>query len=274
MNKIPVTVVVPVKDEEKNLAECLRLLDDFAEVIVVDSRSTDRTPDIVKEFGFELVNFEWNGHFPKKRNWTLRNVPIKNEWVLFLDADEFITNAFKTELQTKIQSNEYDGFWVSYNDHFLGKSLKHGKKMKKLPLFRKGKGEYEFIDEDTWSHLDMEVHEHPIIQSKVGIIQSPVSHLDFKGLFHYIARHNAYSTWEAQRYLKLHKTQNKKLTTNQKIKYKLLNTWFFGLGYFLLNYIFLLGFLDGKIGFMFSAYKMQYFFNVKAKIFELKNNLK
>ena len=271
-SKIPVTVVIPVKNEEKNLPHCLDLLDNFSEVIVIDSNSTDRTPDIVKEYGYQLVNFKWNGQFPKKRNWVLRNIPLKNEWVLFLDADEFITKAFEKELISNIKSTEYAGYWLSYQNHFLGKNLKYGIKMKKLALFKKSKGEYEFIDEKAWSNLDMEIHEHPIIQGKTGIIKSPITHLDFKGVFHYIARHNEYSTWEANRYLKLIDKKNSKLTFRQKIKYKLLNTWFFGFIYFLLNYIFYLGFLDGKIGYIFSVYKMQYFFNVKAKIFELKKN--
>jgi glycosyltransferase involved in cell wall biosynthesis len=267
--QIPVTIVIPVKNEEKNLPQCLRLLSDFSEVIVVDSNSTDSTPDIVKKSGYELINFVWDGHFPKKRNWVLRNVALKNEWVLFLDADEWITEEFKSELRSLLISTECDGFWISYQNHFLGKNLRHGVKMKKLALLKKRKGEYEFIDEDAWSHLDMEIHEHPVIQGMTGVIKSPLIHLDFKGLSHYIIKHNEYSTWEANRYLKLFNTGNKKLTFRQKIKYRLLNTWIFGFIYFILNYVFYLGFLDGRAGYVFSVYKMQYFFNVKAKIVEL-----
>jgi glycosyltransferase involved in cell wall biosynthesis len=268
-NKISVTVVIPVKNEAKNLPKCLELLDDFSEVVVVDSNSTDSTPEIVKQYGYELINFIWNGQFPKKRNWVLHNVPLKNEWVLFLDADEFITEDFKTELKSLLKTTEYNGLWLSYQNHFLGKNLRYGVKMKKLALFKKSKGEYEFIDEKSWSHLDMEIHEHPIIQGKIGIMKSPIIHYDFKGLAHYVAKHNEYSTWEANRYLMLLGVQEKKLTFRQKIKYKLLDTWSFGLMYFILNYIFYLGFLDGRVGYIFSVYKMQYFFNVKAKIFEL-----
>jgi glycosyltransferase involved in cell wall biosynthesis len=269
--KIPVTVVIPVKNEKKNLPQCLRLLSDFSEVIIVDSNSTDSTPEIVKELGYELINFVWDGHFPKKRNWVLRNMALKNEWVLFLDADEFVTKEFKSELRCLLNSSEYNGFWISYQNHFLGKNMRHGIKMKKLALFKKDKGEYELIDEDVWSHLDMEIHEHPIIKGKIGIVKSPIIHIDFKGLSHYIAKHNEYSTWEAHRYLNLLSNKDKKLTFRQKIKYKLLDTWAFGFLYFILNYIFYAGFLDGRIGYVFSIYKMQYFFNIKTKIFELKS---
>ena len=56
-NNIPITVIVSVKNEQLNLPNCLEKLKDFSEVIVVDSMSTDRTPEIVKEFGFQLVRF-------------------------------------------------------------------------------------------------------------------------------------------------------------------------------------------------------------------------
>lgn len=268
MKKIPVTVIIPVKNEEKNLPQCLSRLGDFSEVIVVDSCSTDSTPNIVKEFGFCLVDFVWNGQFPKKRNWVLRNLSLKNEWVLFLDADERITDSFKVEIVKKIDNAQYNGYWICYDDYFMGKQLKHGVRMRKLALFRKNKGEYEYIDEQSWSQLDMEIHEHPIISGNVGSISSPLIHMDYNNFEHYIAKHNAYSTWEARRYLKIEKTKMR-FTLRQKIKYALLNKWSYGLCYFIYAYFIRLGILDGKIGFIFNILKMQYFFNVKCKILEL-----
>lgn len=266
---IPVSVVIPVKNEEKNLPPCLDLLKDFDEVIVVDSNSTDSTPQIVEKYGRTLVNFTWNGQFPKKRNWTLRNVPIRNEWVLFLDADEFVTDSFKKELAKAIETTECVGFWLHYTNDFLGKVLKHGAAMPKLPLFRKGAGEYEFIDEKAWSHLDMEIHEHPILTGKVGEIKAPIIHREFRGLTHYIQKHNEYSSWEANRYLKM-TDKSGELTFRQKVKYALIDTWLLGPLYFCYSYFYKLGFLDGKNGFMYAAFKMQYFFNVKAKIEEIR----
>ena len=266
---IPVSVVIPVKNEEKNLSRCLGLLEDFDEVIVVDSYSTDNTPQIVGQFGRKLVEFKWNGKFPKKRNWTLRNIPLRNEWVFFLDADEFITEDFKKKLVGKISDTHYVGFWVHYVNDFMGKTLRHGAVMPKLPLFRVGAGEYEHIEEDYWSHLDMEVHEHPILKGEVGEIKSPIIHCEFRGLTHYIQKHNEYSSWEANRFLQM-KDNRGKLTYRQRIKYQLIDTWLLGPLYFIYSYIYKLGFLDGRAGFIYAAYKMQYFFNVKAKIEELR----
>ena len=267
MEKIPVSVIIPVKNEEKNLSQCLSLLKDFSEVIVVDSHSTDSTPQIVREYGYRLIDFSWNGQFPKKRNWVLRNIPLKNTWVLFLDADETVTADFVACVRKKITQTDCSGFWIYYNDHFMGRQLKHGVKMRKLALFRKDKGEYEYIDEHAWSHLDMEIHEHPVIDGKVGQLSVPLIHNDYKGLEHYIAKHNAYSTWEVHRFFQLIKSKVR-LTFRQKVKYFLLNSWLLAPLYFLFAYFFRLGMLDGRAGLLFSLYKMQYFFQIKSKIIE------
>lgn len=269
MEKIPISVVIPVKNEEKNLPQCLSLLNEFSEVIVVDSHSTDKTLQIAEEYGCRLIEFTWNGRFPKKRNWVLRNVELQNTWVLFLDADESVTDDFIVCIRKIIERTDYCGFWIYYNDHFMGRQLKHGVKMRKLALFRKDKGEYEYIDEHAWSHLDMEIHEHPVIEGKVGQFPVPLIHNDYKGLEHYIAKHNAYSTWEVYRFFQLIKSETR-LTFRQKVKYFLLDSWFLAPLYFLYAYFFRLGMLDGRAGLLFSLYKMQYFFQIKSKIIELR----
>lgn len=272
MEKIPVSVVIPVKNEEKNLLRCLSLLKDFSEVIVVDSHSTDKTPQIAENYGCRLIEFCWNGRFPKKRNWVLRNVELKNTWVLFLDADESVTDDFIVCIRKMIERTDCCGFWIYYNDHFMGRQLKHGVKMRKLALFRKDKGEYEYIDEHAWSHLDMEIHEHPIIDGTVEVFPVPLIHNDYKGLEHYIAKHNAYSTWEVHRFFQLIKSKEH-LTFRQKVKYFLLDSWFLAPLYFFYAYFLRWGILDGKAGLLFSLYKMQYFFQMKTKIIEFKQKV-
>src|SRR5215468_2395648 len=104
------TVVVPVKNEAENLSECLAALDGFAEIVVVDSASTDRTVKIAKGTGATVLNFEWAGGFPKKRNWVLQTFSFKTEWVLFLDADEKATPEFKSAVARAIQKTDCVGF--------------------------------------------------------------------------------------------------------------------------------------------------------------------
>jgi glycosyltransferase involved in cell wall biosynthesis len=270
LNKIPLTVIVSVKNEALNLPSCLEKLKSFAQLIVVDSGSTDATMDIANAMGAEVLQFHWNGKFPKKRNWALQNANLLYEWILFLDADEFVTDEFVAEVAIKIQDPNFNGYTIQFENYFMDKKLRYGYGFHKSALFKKSKGAYEKVEEDLWSHLDMEVHEHPIIEGKVGVIKAKVVHKDFKNLDHYIAKHNAYSTWEAQRHLQLKQSGNSYLSLNQKIKYGLLNTGLLPAVYFIGAYFFKLGFLDGREGFYLARFKSHYFFQIQAKVESMK----
>lgn len=271
--KLPVTVVIPTLNEEKNLQRCLDCLDGFEKVFIVDSGSTDKTKAIAVENHLEVIDFRWNGQFPKKRNWFLRNHTITTPWIFFLDADEYVTEEFKQELRQKLDSDAV-GFEVFYTIGFMGKTLKRFF-THKLPLFRVGAGEYEKIEEDHWSHFDMEIHEHPVLTGKIGRINATIIHEDDKGLQSYIAKHNEYSSWEANRYLALQTgDQLKQLLFRQKIKYYLIDTYIFAPLYFILIYFFQFGFLDGQHGLIFSLLKKHYFSQIKFKIAALKSGKK
>ena len=277
-----VTVVVPVKNESINLRKCISLLNDLGPVVVVDSFSTDDTQQVAKAMGAELLNFNWNGKFPKKRNWTLRTYDFKTEWVLFLDADEFVTPAFIEEVNSSIKSTHHQGYWLNFSNYFMGKALRGGDSFRKLALFRVGAGEYEKIEEENWSHLDMEVHEHPVLKGTIGEINAPIKHNDFRSLKHYIAKHNEYSSWEANRYLRLQSDdvvmsngsseEWMNLTNRQKMKYRNLAKWWFAPVYFIVSYFLKKGFLDGTVGFHFSLMKAIYFYKIRLKIIEVAKN--
>ena len=187
VSAMPVTVVIPVTNEERNLSDCLAQLAGFSQIVVVDSNSVDATREIAQDQGAEVINFEWDGKFPKKRNCYLRNHTPSTPWVQFLDADEFISPEFKRELADVLPNTGHAGFWLTYHNQIMNRYLRHGDVFTKLALFRVGSGEYERISEDQWSKLDMEVHEHPILSGTTGRIHSPIRHRDFKEL-------DAYST--------------------------------------------------------------------------------
>ena len=191
---IPVTVAIPVRNEEANLAHCLGRLGRFAEVLVIDSGSTDGTAQIAEDHGTRVLQFSWTGSYPKKRNWFLMNHPPSQAWVLFLDADEFVDDAFCEAVSRALRDEQFNGYWLTYANYFLGKRLKYGLEQRKLALFRVGKGLYERIDEEDWSGLDMEIHEHPIIDGPVGEIRAPIDHRDYKGLAKFIDRHRDYAS--------------------------------------------------------------------------------
>ena len=273
--RLSVTVVVPIRNEAKNLAACLSRLRRFDEVIVVDSGSTDGSADIARDFGAAVLQFNWNGRYPKKRNWVLLNQRLANSWVLFLDADEFVDDAFCDELARRIDGPRYSVFWLTYPTYFLGKPLRHGVPQRKLALFRVGKGLYERIDEERWSDLDMEVHEHPIIDGEVGEIAAPIMHDDRSGLAVFIERHRSYALWESRRFLRLEEggpAMRERLTERQRAKYANLTRWWFPWAYFGYSYFVRLGFLDGRAGFLHAFYKLWYFETVRQLILELRRD--
>ena len=136
-----ITIVVPVKNEERNLPECLENVKAFEYVVLVDSGSSDRTLEIAVEYGREVVHFRWNGEFPKKRNWVLRNYKFKTPWVMFLDADERITPVFCKELEYVLPRTKSNAFICFYDNWFMGQMLRHGDVMHKTAILRLGAGE-------------------------------------------------------------------------------------------------------------------------------------
>lgn len=269
---LDLTIAIPVRNEEKNLSLCLEAIGTnlAKQVVVIDSGSTDQTASIARTYGAEVIQFDWNGRFPKKRNWYLRHHKPSTKWVMFLDADEILTDAFKAELREALTRNdEKVGYWLRYTIYFLGKENKGGYFLHKLALFQVGAGEYERIDEEQWSKLDMEIHEHPVLNGNVGIIRSKIDHRDLRGVAYYVTKHNEYSNWEAARYLKTMNADRSHFTWMQRVKYGLMRTPLLGPLYFLGSFFLMGGFRDGTRGFCFAILKMAYFTQVYLKIREM-----
>lgn len=268
---LQISVCIPVKNEAINLPACLAALQDFDEVVVVDSGSTDDTALIARAAGATVLQFEWNGQFPKKRNWALRNHSFKHPWVLFLDADERMNETMVAELQATLSGTNYSGFWISFTNWFMGSALHHGDVFHKLALFKVGAGEYERFPEDSWSHLDMEVHEHPVLTGTTGELKTRLEHQDYRGLKNYLARHNEYSSWEANRFLWLQMADPKAwqaLNRRQQFKYRYLDRWWLAWLYWAVSVWLKKGFLDGFNGFRFGLLKRRYFEEIRLKIHE------
>jgi glycosyltransferase involved in cell wall biosynthesis len=268
---LDLTIAIPVKNEEVNLPKCLIAIGKnlARRIVVIDSGSTDRTKEIAAFYGAEVIDFKWDGKFPKKRNWFLRNHHLQTKWVLFLDADEYLTPEFKSELHCALTKGDKAGYWLSYTVYFLGKRLKGGYPLRKLALFQVKSGEYEKIDEEHWSQLDMEVHEHPIIKGNVGVIKSKIDHQDYRGTSNFVIKHNEYASWEAERFLKATAPNaSKDWTLKQKIKYRLMHSVFLVPLFFLGSFIIYRGFLDGARGFAHAILRMSYFMQIYCKIQE------
>lgn len=278
---IPVSVIIPTRNEAANLPRCLVPLRGWAdEIVVVDSGSTDKTLAIAEEAGAKVLQFDYRGGWPKKRQWALDTHDFANEWVLLLDADEILQNEIKTQIAEAVARDDKDGYWLKFQLHFLGRPLKHGGfDLWKLFLFRKGKGRYEkrIAGEQTESMSDIEIHEHVMVDGKVGHLSAPIRHENWNSLYRYIAKHNEYSDWEARVYFegggggdvepRLFGTQAERRRWLKKIFIRVPG---FPLATFLYHYVLKMGFLDGRPGLIYCGLKGIQRFHAKAKWYEMK----
>lgn len=197
--KIPVTVIVATLNEEKNLPRCLAALEDFDEIIVLDSNSTDKTPEIAASFGATLINFTWNGQYPKKRQWALDNLPLKHDRVFFIDADEEAQPLLCQEIRHL--DWEASGYFVRGLYVSEGKILRHGIHNKKLCLFDRRKIEFPVVDDLGLNGMgEIEGHYQPVLKAgvpeKIPTLRNPVLHYALDDRERYTARHDGYTAWQ------------------------------------------------------------------------------
>src|SRR5882724_4219233 len=115
-----ISVLIPVRNEKANIVAYIESARWADEIVVVDSGSTDGTVELAEKNGATVVQFKWDGKFPKKKNWSLENVPWKNEWVLILDADERITPELAAEILSELKNPRADGYFINRRFIFLG----------------------------------------------------------------------------------------------------------------------------------------------------------
>jgi glycosyltransferase involved in cell wall biosynthesis len=165
---LPISVIVPVKNEAHNLARCLNSLKEVGEVYVIDSQSSDETAEIARSFGAKVVQFHYAGGWPKKRQWAMDMLPFAHDWIFLVDADEALTPELAAEIRQAIKDPSLDGCYVALRMFFLGRALRHGDAgFCKLSLFRHGHGHFECrLKNQDASMADMEVHEHVIVTGK------------------------------------------------------------------------------------------------------------
>jgi glycosyltransferase involved in cell wall biosynthesis len=199
-HRIPVSVLVPTKNEAANLRRCLPALEFADEVLVVDSLSTDDTASVVESNGAHLVPFTWNGCLPKKKNWSLENIPFRNEWVLVIDADEVVTPALAREIGDRIAHPTADGYRLNSHYHFLGRPIRHCgyHECWNLRLFKHQYGRYERLETPLGTAAgDNEVHEHVILNGSVGNLTNALEHHAYPTLSVWLEKHDRYAAWEA-----------------------------------------------------------------------------
>jgi glycosyltransferase involved in cell wall biosynthesis len=265
-------VIVLTRNEEANLPTCLASAAAFDEVFVVDSHSSDRTPEIAAEHGARLVEFDWNGRYPKKKQWALDNLPFSNDWVLYLDGDEEVTPELADEIRAELWKPQCSGYFVHLDYRFLGRTLRHGHHLRKLILFHRTRGRFEEHDDlDAVNAGEIELHFQPQIDGRVGTLRSPLVHDDHDSLFHYFERHNRYSDWEAL--LRRNAARNggsprpSHAQSPAKAVFSVLP--FKPLAFFVYSYVVRGGFLDGQAGYHYALAKAFYYWQIRVKQLEL-----
>lgn len=281
---LPVSVIVATRNEEKNLPRCLEALRVAGEVYVIDSGSTDATVEIARSSGAHVVQFQYRGGWPKKRQWAMDSLPLSYDWIFLVDADEALTPELAAEIQSAIQNPDCDGYYIALRMFFLGRELRHsGASFQKLSLFRRGKGRFECrLKEQDQSMADMEVHEHIVLDAasaaRTAPMKHPLMHHNVESLSRYIRKHDEYSNWEAKVWLEGEANSRDMVPSpfgSQAQRRRWFKKKFFAIPgspvlFFLYKYVFALGFLDGVPGLIYCGLQGVQFFHIKSKIYELK----
>jgi len=270
-----IEVIIPVKNEEINLPFALASVQEWADrVWVIDSESTDKTCEIAKDAGAEVVVKPWLG-YAKQKNWALDTLDLKADWVFFLDADEAILPELRNELLA-IASKDVDkvnesAFNINRYFIFLGKRIRHCGYYPSwnVRFFKRGKARYE----------EREVHEHMVVDGETSYLKGHMEHYDRRGLEPYMAKHNHYSTLEAIEILQQATTkdetidaklfgsaQQRRRWIKRHIYPRLPARWLFR---FFWMYLLRLGFLDGINGLRFCLFISSYELLISLKTVEL-----
>lgn len=268
---IPVSVIVITKDEEASLPECLDALGDFDDVVVVDSNSTDRTVDIAEARGYRVVQFGWNGQYPKKKQWALDNSGPRHEWVLLLDADERPTPALVSELRALFGNGkdpaEAGAFDVPLEYEWQGRRLRYGHRVVKRALLHRDRCRFPDIDDlDVAQMWEVEGHYQPQTTWAVRRTSGRLLHQDRDPVFSWFSRHNRYSDWEAHlrarsvgRDVARLRSRGGRLFARMPGK---------PLAFFFHAFVLRAGFLDGRAGLDYAVAQAFYYWQIDLKVRE------
>ena len=276
---LDLTVIILTFNEEIHIRRCIENAKLFAkQVFVVDCYSTDRTVEIAKELGAKVYQNKWDNNHAKQFNWALENLPIQTEWVMRLDADEYLTAELIDELQAKLPvlDKETTGIVLPLRRVFMNRHMKRGVgKIFLLRIFRYGVGKCEsrWMDE----HISLNAGHSVVFEHEFA------DH-NLNRLGWWTAKHNGYSIREA---IDLLDAELGLLSANdseqavmgkqalakrkKKLKYAKAPLFWRSFAYFLYRYFLKFGFLDGKEGFLWHFLQGWWYRTlVDAKIYEIK----
>jgi glycosyltransferase involved in cell wall biosynthesis len=263
---IPLSVLVATRNEELNLERCLQSVHGFADqILVIDSESADRTREIAHRFADEVheLSYDHTRIIPWIFQWGLDHLPIRNDWVLILEADQALPPELRAEIAGLLGRAEIaeDGFYIRRRQIFRGKLIRFGGYGGKhlLKLFRRGRGELDPAEQDTRVY----------VRGPVGRLRAPLEEWNRKEdeILFYLHKHLRYAEALAREELarrrgglrwkltpRLFGTADER-TLWLKARYYRLPLFVRPALYFFYRYFILLGLLDGKNGFVFHFFQ-------------------
>jgi glycosyltransferase involved in cell wall biosynthesis len=271
-----VSVIVTALNEALHIERVIVSARELGPVYVVDAGSKDGTREIDKAAGAHVVDHEWSG-YAEQKNWGLKNLAIETEWVLFLDADEFLTPTLVSEIATAVKRDDVDGFYLPEMNIFMGRPLQHAwwYPAYQLRLFRVGKGRYEVRS----------VHESVIVDGRTDFLHETLYHENLRGIDAFVERHLAYARLEAEEMLRFRRDglagqRRGHLfgTWPERRRFLKLNLWYRTPARPLIRFFWLYvvrrGFLDGRAGFVYCSLLAAYEVLIDAKRAELRHDAK
>jgi Glycosyl transferase family 2 len=272
---IPVSVIVVTKNAASILPQCLAALAGFDEVIVVDSKSHDRTKSIARNLTIDVVPFQWNGQYPKKRQWVLDHVPTRHKWILFVDADEIVTMQLMQEISEILNDPKHSAYFIKGQPIFCHQSLGHGRWNNKIVLFKRSRVHYpEFPDADIAAMGEMEGHYQPVVQGSIGQLRYPMIHKCAETMDEWIDRHQRYATWQAE--IEMRGIDLAVTESGMRGVMKRAFQWCGGRAAvaFLDSYIVCQGFRDGMVGLHYAIARGWYYWLIAIKKCAILNKAK
>ncbi|BDZ62703.1 hypothetical protein Lsed01_02509 [Demequina sediminis] len=270
---LPISIILFAKNEAETIGNTLSHLASFEDVIVIDSLSEDGTADIARAAGARVVDFDWNGEYPKKKQWSLLNGNPKHRWVLLLDADEYPTPEMLEELREllpELKSGKYGAYEMHLRYRWEGTFLKHGHRVTKRSLIDMERSYFPEVDDLYAPGIrEIELHFQPQTDAPIGMMRTRLVHDDRDPVTTWFARHNHYSDWEA--HLRMHPAARQDLATKRTAKGQFWDRVpMKPLVFFTYSYIARAGFLDGRAGFDYAFGLASYYWQIGVKVRELK----
>lgn len=243
-----ISAVVLTKNEEAHLATCLSSLSFCDEIILIDNNSIDKTVEIAKKHGVTVYTRALSGNFAAQRNFGLSKA--KGDWILFIDADETVTEQLRESIQNALKNTGNSAFYLKRRDFWWGRELKYGE-----TSTVRTDGLVRLVRKDSGKWVGS-VHETFQTSGPTSRLEGFIDHHPHPTVSEFIAEVNFYSTLRAKEL----KKQGKRAGLLQIVAYPK--------GKFIYTYFVKRGFLDGPAGFAYAFFMSFHSFLVRAKLYQ------